>query len=279
MFTPYLFISVGETGAFFTLRETYLHYIPGAGDMGNAVHNGVYQGSTEIRSFHHFNLSQDPDAAFQKAEDFANANGYKLATTRETMIQEMRDIKRSTAEQLAERERIQQEKNEAWEAERQIRLQERIDLIKSGQFVFGPYVGQKFVDADVGYINWLMNKVEDFEEGSLVRITAEEVIKTCQHMKLPEPDKTMVVGEPKKRLTFDVTVIKSVYFDREGYTGGLERVYVTTMVTSEGACLVVFSPAFSEEVGTQLKIKATVKEHSEYNGQAQTIVQRVAIQK
>jgi hypothetical protein len=57
-FVPRLFIGIGLTNAYFTLRETYLHtsYVPGEGQWGNFV-NGVYQGQviTEVRSHHHFN--------------------------------------------------------------------------------------------------------------------------------------------------------------------------------------------------------------------------------
>ena len=44
-----------------------------------------------------------------------------------------------------------------------------------------------------------------------------------------------------------------------------------------GACLVSKSGAFYAEEGEELKIKATVKEHAEYLGQAQTVVQRIAV--
>ena len=64
-------VAVILPGAFYTLRETYLHrtYVPGDGPGGNAVVNGVYQGTVleEVRSFHHFNLSTDADEAFAKA--------------------------------------------------------------------------------------------------------------------------------------------------------------------------------------------------------------------
>lgn len=35
--------------------------------------------------------------------------------------------------------------------------------------------------------------------------------------------------------------------------------------------------AFSHYDGEELKIKATVKEHAEYRGQAQTVIQRIAV--
>lgn len=266
-FTPYLFIGVGETGAFFTLRETYLHEFHLEGSR-----------HTEIRSMHHFNLSQDADEAFRKAEEFAEAHAMQLRTSREDLADKMREIQRATAEQREERERMQRRREEEWEEERAAALQAKLDMIAEGKFPIGPYQGRQFDEAERGYLDWMMRKLPEFEEGSLMRAIAEAVATSCAHLRLPDADPSKLVGEPKKRMQFNVTVIRSVHFDRESWNGwGYERVYVTTMVAQDGACLVCFSSSFSPEVGDELCIKATVKEHSEYQGQAQTIVQRVAV--
>lgn len=267
-FTPYLFIGVGETGAFFTLRETYLHEFHLEGSR-----------HTEVRSMHHFNLSQDADEAFRKAEEFAEAHAMQLRTSREDLADKMREIQRATADQLAERERRYKQQQEDWAAERAAALQERMNTIAEGKFPIGPYRGKEFEEAERGYLDWLMRKLEEFEDGSMMRAIAEAVATSCAHLRLPDADPSKLVGEPKKRMQFNVTVIRSAHFDRESWNGwGYERVYVTTMVAQDGACLVCFSSSFSPEVGDELCIKATVKEHSEYQGQAQTIVQRVAVQ-
>jgi len=77
MFKPSLFIDIGADNHFYTLRETYLHttYVR-PGEMGNAIVNGVYQGTIaeEVRSFHHFNLSQNPEDAIAKAKSFAESD-------------------------------------------------------------------------------------------------------------------------------------------------------------------------------------------------------------
>lgn len=114
-FVPHLFIGVGLTGAYFTLRMTNLRYIPGEGPMGNAIVNGVYQGTVEVGSEHLFNLSQDADEAFEKAQA-AQEMALRLSSTRESLDQEMREIQRATAEQMAERA--------ARDAERVARLKE-----------------------------------------------------------------------------------------------------------------------------------------------------------
>lgn len=276
-FIPSLYISVGETGAFFTLRETYEHIQYGRGEICNGVFTGTVEVS--VRSFHHFNLSQDPDEAIAKAQAYSEQMGVKLSTTRDKLVSEMRDIQRATAEQLNER-RIKEEQRQAeWDAQREEYIKERNAKIASGVFTFGPFAGKKFEEAPRGYLTWLMDKASEFEEGSVIRLTADSILRLVPHLALPKPDKTAIVGQPKQRMTFDVTVVSSRHFTRAAFSGyGVEVVYVTTMVDkATNACLVIFSGAFSPEEGEELKIKATVKDHDEYKGQAQTIVQRVTV--
>ena len=42
-FIPSLFIGIGETGALFTLRETYEHVYYGRGEVVNGVFNGTVE--------------------------------------------------------------------------------------------------------------------------------------------------------------------------------------------------------------------------------------------
>jgi uncharacterized protein (DUF3820 family) len=270
-FVPYLFIGIGETSAFFTLRETYLHE-QWVGGQGGYMDKSV-------RSFHHFNLSQNAFEAFEKAKTYSEQMCIELKTSVEDLNQQMRDIKKASAEQLAERAakmKAQEEENRAAYEEY---LAERAAKIASGVFVFGPYKGQPFAEATRGYLSWMMDKCESFEEGSVLRLTAESVLKLVPHLALPKPDKTLTVGEPKKRLEFDVIVISSRNFVKDSFSGfGQEVCYVTTMVDKKtNACLICFSGAFSPNEGEEFKMKATVKDFSEYNGQAQTIVQRVTV--
>lgn len=84
-----------------------------------------------------------------------------------------------------------------------------------------------------------------------------------------------------KRSVFEVVVERINSFDRPAFGyGRMETVWVVTMrEIASGAAIVSKSPAFRREKGARLTIKATVKEHSEYRGELQTIVQRVAVQK
>ena len=273
-FTPSLFIGIGATSAFFTLRETYLHAIPGPGMQGNAVINGVYQGSYVVRSRHIVNLSQDAGAAYSKAKEIANTMGYELRANPNTMQEEMRDILRTNAETRERKEREEREREAIWEAERKSQEDKLRAQLEEGIFVSGPYRGKKFEEASRGYITWLVDTFPEFEDGSLIKLTAQLVKERCSALILPKPKKDLLVGEVGKRQVFEVTVLRCIPF--EGFYG---RIYFTTMVDKEsGACILSKSGSFAANEGEELKFKATVKEHSDYKGQAQTVVQRISVQ-
>lgn len=265
-FVPTVFISIGETNAYFTLRETYLHL--------NS--DGL---TFSIRTFHHFNLSQNAEEAFAKAKAFSEKMCIELTSDLESLTTQMREIKQASKDQLEKRrlemERIEAESSARYEAYKE----ERSAKINSGFFVFGAYAGKAFSEAPRGYLSWMMDKVEDFEEGSVLRETAEAVIRLVPHLALPKPDKNAIIGKPKERLTFkNVLVLSSRNFVKQSFNGyGMEVCYVTTMLTEDKVCLVCFSGAFAPEEGEVLNFKATVKGHDAYNGQAQTIIQRVTI--
>lgn len=271
-FTPMLVIGIGETSAYFTLRETYLHEQWVGGQDGYM--------DREIRSYHLFNLSQDAATAVEKAKAHSEVSGVELShdINTEHLQTQMREIHRATAEQLTARQASIQADRDAYEAQQQAWDAEAREKINSGVFAIGPYVGKKFTEAPLGYLNWLMDKVEDFEPDSIIRLTAEVAAEMHPELRLPRPDPEKVVGEVGKRMSFkDVKVIRSFSFMRPGfgYYDRPQTCYITTMVTTDGVCLVCFSSAFSPDVGEVISFKATVKEHSDYKGQAQTIIQRV----
>ncbi|QIG75252.1 hypothetical protein EVC29_023 [Rhizobium phage RHph_Y52] len=279
-FVPKLFVSIGKDQHFFTLRETYQHttYLPGPG--GNAVVNGVYQGTaiTETRSFHHFNLSQDADEAWQKAQETSERFGLPLMGSREEMVEEMAAIKRATAEQLAAREAERIAWQEERKAERAAELARKIDQINSGVFAFGPFVGEKFVDAKPSYLEWFVDKRDDFEADSLPRLTADAIVRFASHRLPIKPDPAATIGEVGKRLDVEVTVTRQFTFQRDRFNAwGTETVFITTMITPDRVCVVVKSTSFSPDVGETLKLRGTVKAHTEYKGQMQTILQRVKV--
>lgn len=254
----YLFIGIGATAAYFTLREAYPH-----GDS--------------IRSFHHCNLSQDFAEAKEKAKAYAEQIGLPLKVDRD-MEQEMRIIQRESAEKIAARRAAIELREAEWAKEREAIHQNRLSLIASGVIPTGRYSGLPFAEVPRGYLNWVMDMAENFEEGSILRALADELIKNHSHLALPKPDPVATIGKEKQRLQLEVTVSKVRWFDRDGYTGRPERVYITTMIEKETkACLVAKTTSWRGKEGEELSIKATVKGFGEYKGQVQTIVQRVAV--
>lgn len=282
-FTPRLFIDIGETAAFYTLRETYRHtrYVPGDGPMGNAVVNGVYQGTveTEVRSFHHQNLAQDPSEAWTKANQIAQAMGLELEGTLDDLSIKMRDIQRADAEERARRVREQEEREARWAAEREERAALRLQKLARGIFPFGPYVDKPFSEAPRGYLTWLGQNVGKFSDNPLLKATAEAVLVRVPHLMFPEPNPDAHWSQEGKRSQVRVTVTRVSSFDRPKFGASWlsEKVWINTMVTEAGECLVVMSPAVRLGEGDDLTIRATVKEHGHYGAQAQTKLSRVNI--
>ena len=92
----FLYIGVGEKNCFFTLREC-------STENRHDGDGGIY--SVEIH--HHVqNLSTDADEAFAKALDVSARTGIELISTRDRLADEMNEIRRASAEQVAERERF-----------------------------------------------------------------------------------------------------------------------------------------------------------------------------
>lgn len=262
---PQMFISIGNTGAFFTLRETYVHI--------NA------RGDQEVRSHHVCNLSQDVAIALAKAAEAAEAAGVELVASEKTLQAEMREIQRATSDERYQRAREQQARENRREQELAQHEQHQREQIEAGIYHRGPYAGQAFRDAPRSYITWLVRNVEAYEPGSVMRLLCERVAACCADMLLPEPTPGVYAGQPGKRDVFRVTVIRCASYARECFrTGRMELVYIVAMVDRDtGACLVSKSAAFRTDAGQELTIKATVKEHTTYRDAAQTVVQRVAV--
>jgi hypothetical protein len=261
-FTSYLYISIGETNALFTLRHAY------AFDLV----------AERTLSAHIVNLSQNADDAIRKAKLYAEAQGIELRANANILREQMREIKRATQAQLEYRAAKAKEEEMRQAAQRAAYEQSLRDIIATGKYPFGQFKDKMFDEASSAYVNWLMSSINEYDEGSVMHDLIKAVTAECSYRRFPEPDAELLIGQPKKRQDFEVIVVRSAFFVRQSWSG-TERVYVTTMVSAEGACLVSFSSSFAPHVGDKMTIKATVKDHSNYNGQAQTIVQRVKILK
>jgi hypothetical protein len=87
------------------------------------------------------------------------------------------------------------------------------------------------------------------------------------------------VGQIGERLELTVTVTRETEYWRNNrfsyHRDGVELVYITSMRDAAGNTFVVKSPSFREAVGSTITIRGTVKEHSEFRGEAQTVLARV----
>ena len=85
------------------------------------------------------------------------------------------------------------------------------------------------------------------------------------------------VGEVGQRLAVAVTVERISTYARAqfGAAWKTETVYIVTMRDDAGNALVSKSPSFCPEKGASLTIKATVKTHTDFRGEAQTDLARV----
>lgn len=260
-FTPHLFIGIGETFAMFTLRETYLHEFYSGGRM-----------HYEVRSHHHWNLATTPDEAFRKATEDANQLGLVLTSTREGIEKELREIKRASADELERRAQAAAAQKAEWEADRAARAaqwaREDADMLAAGRYPFGRLKGEEF-GIDIGYMNWVINKRAEFEDESIMAKMATRMIELYPEAILPKPQNKHW-GAVGKRAEVHGTVISCRYFDRQDGSG----FHITNFVTDDGALLVAFG-SFEADAGDKITIKATVKRHDDYKGEAQTIVNRI----
>ena len=282
-FTPHLFIGIGETCAFYTLRETYLHetFIRGAGPMGGAVVNGVYQGtvSREVRSFHHQNLSQDAAEAIEKAEMIARRMGMDLrGATLEKIEREMRDIHRRDEEQMrAARTQA------AWDAVyRQDtvfdpQIMDGLTRTHRCTFVFGKYAGKTFAEVNEFDRDYLEFMARDDaygrdEEMELRRLSLETFLENHAPALVLNDDHFGTIGT---RYDIDLTVT---------FVRPVQSYYGMSLLIkghdADGHRFTTFYSGnkFDPKVGETYSLKATVKDHDDYDGINQTMLTRIAVQ-
>lgn len=271
-FEPTLFIDIGAENHFYTLRQTYLHtyYVAGPGDFGNAVIGGVYQGKTctEVRSMHVCNLSQNAADAIRKLYEYGGQLGLKCTRYTEADLYGMLDkIKRATEDERKQRQA-------QWEADKLARAAEReaefFAKLDARIYPFGRYADTPFADLPDDFCRWLKATLPEFETGSHMALAATAVAEACPEKCAPLFDPSRTLAFMGERVTLDVEVHKCRAFD--GFYG---RTYLVVMREASGACVVSRGKFYAKE-GTKMRIRCTVKEYTEYRGQMQTQVQRVA---
>jgi hypothetical protein len=85
------------------------------------------------------------------------------------------------------------------------------------------------------------------------------------------------VGKPGERVELAVTVERVASFERPKFAAPwvTETITIVTMRDEAGNAIVSKSTAFYAERGEKLTFKATIKEHSDFRGEKQTVVQRI----
>lgn len=101
------------------------------------------------------------------------------------------------------------------------------------------------------------------------------------------------VGEPKKRMELELTLIRDYCYERPAYTYGTETAHIYTLADADGNCYVWKTTSWLDidiehedgsidyvqaEPGDKVTMKATVKEHGEYKGTKQTVITRPKVQ-
>lgn len=185
----------------------------------------------------------------------------EVRTERLRIVREKREAGRRLAR--SEREAL-------WTAERKSRgavfAIEHADLVKRA----GPYM-------DVGFIQSVIERglaggfMSDKALAAVYRVIADQEARDARRANSKH---TGTVG---KRQTFTATVVRVSSFERPRYASyGYETVWIISMTDTEGNTLVSKSASFHAPKGETLTFKATVKDHDEYQGERQTVVQRIA---
>lgn len=114
----------------------------------------------------------------------------------------------------------------------------------------------------------LTEKQETALRATVAKLSAEAVAKAASGY----------VGAVGKRVECKVQVARVASFTRQAFGpyGGVETVWILTMRDEAGNAIVSKTPRFHAEKGESFTLRATVKEHSEYDGEKQTVVQRCA---
>lgn len=253
-FCPTAFIRPGKDNGYYTLRVTEL--IPT--DHGH-----------RIGSYYVKNLPRNRDAAQAAAKAYAEANLMQFSMSE---LDDLTDFDRRTLKEIGlELER------DAWPAAEREAAKAALHLISRGRIPLGPMAGQRIEAAPREWITYQYRR----EGRDEVQEALHKYIGQYHpDLVFPIPDKTKLVGTPKQGVTLPVVCVKRADVLATGYRGEPVGFSITTMVVTDGeykdACVVVRSASWSHTVGADFVIKGTVKEHGDYKGQAQTILQRVA---
>jgi hypothetical protein len=172
----------------------------------------------------------------------------------------------------AKKEAVRMAKVAAAEAEAAAKLAEFMAV--HGELVAGAreHAGRS------SFLTDLVAKLETYGTWSDKQIAA--VAKIVKEIAESDVKKAMsgYVGAIGKRIEMKVTVERVASYRRRSFSGwGEETVWITSMRDEAGNAIVTKTPTFHGYKGESFTLKATVKEHSEYNGEKQTVMMRPKI--
>lgn len=280
-FIPVYFVDTGREQGFFTLRVTKQVFIPGGGERGGSIDNGIYQGTIAIGSDYLQNLSTDKEEAFAKASEIAKRAGRELRQkSADEIMSEVYDFEtraRRSAEEI-EAARIREINLEAIREERikVSKINNTMAWLAHDQAPFGKYKGDDIADLPAGYVRWIVTT--DFEDenmnlfkGAVLRIHGEQA-------ELRTPDVDGFVGDVGVRSEFTAQAISSRPF--RGHFGPGCRTELVDIDTNK--LIVCWANNFQPVVGEEVTFKASVKSHHavidrDGNDQAETTIIRVKL--
>lgn len=245
------FIATGRGNGLFTLRQ-----------LDRYSHDG------EPTHSHVKSLSRDPAVALQKAQAHIESAGYDPKSDLESFDpKNARDLT-------------------AW-GECDPEQQQRIRLIERGVMPYGKHFGQRFDDIPVEYFaNWYFDGDIDSERSDIVkeRIRLQVICRRDDFMAVVEANKAAQaqreaeveakrsksnhVGEVGQRILIETTITFS-----KGFEGFYGTTFINSLEDAEGNVFIYRGNCIGEK-GDKLTLKATVKEHGEYDGVRQTVISR-----
>ena len=96
-----------------------------------------------------------------------------------------------------------------------------------------------------------------------------------------EENTSQYVGNVGDRLDLEVTFIKRFTYEIPSFRGlGTDYMAINTFKDDEGNCFIWKSTRayFNVAEGSKVRLRGTVKEHSEYKGTKQTMLQRCKVE-
>lgn len=258
-FQPSLFIQLGKKGNYYTLRQTY---------RATRVIEGVeyfdHVGSEYIKT-----LSQNADVALTKAQDYAKKVNLPLKDIRDLNVKtnKIKRIDKASLPQYSaeEQERLNREFKEK-------HIAHINNVLEKGQIPFGQHKGRPISEVSQNFLTWLIREHADTPENSPYYMSDKAItarfIKQHKELYIYSQDK---VGEVGERKDFSVRIISQKIIPIKNNPFA-DRTVLYTFIDEQNRILITFTPRLLGKDGDRINFRATIKEHSKFNEQTQTVL-------